>query len=162
MPPTKFYWRMAYVAGHSYLIYTRSFCKFHWSLSCAVLMAVTGHCYLIYTRSFCKFHCFLRCAVLPCALVQNYLVNRTAYDETTAWCYVLNCLEPLRYFQLKIYTYGIQYIYTVCDVTIWHHIYVYKPTVWRNLLIQHAYYSTRTLLIPHVLSYAFPNYIVFQ
>ena len=26
----------------------------------------------------------------------KYLVNRTAYDETTAWCYVPQCLKPLR------------------------------------------------------------------
>jgi len=33
--------------------------------------------------------------VLLCALV-NYLVNRTAYDEITVWCYVPHCLKPLR------------------------------------------------------------------
>ena len=46
-------------------------------------------------RSFCKMHCSLTCAVLPCALVK-YLVNRTAYDESTAWFRVQHCLKPLR------------------------------------------------------------------
>jgi len=35
----------------------------------------------------------------------------------------------------------------VCDVTIWRHIHVYKPTFWRSLLTQYAYSSTRILLI---------------
>jgi len=38
------------------------------------------------------------------------------------------------------------WIYVVCDVTIWRHVHVCKPTLWRSLLTQHAYYSTRTLL----------------
>jgi len=42
-------------------------------------------------RYFCKFHCSLNCAVV------NYLVNRTAYDETTAWCYVPHRLKPLSF-----------------------------------------------------------------
>jgi len=35
----------------------------------------------------------------------------------------------------------------VCDVTIWRHIYVSKPTFWRSLLTHYAYSSARTLLI---------------
>jgi len=37
-------------------------------------------------------------------------------------------------------------IYAVGDVTIWRDIHVCKPTVWRSLLTQHAYFPTRTLL----------------
>jgi len=39
------------------------------------------------------------------------------------------------------------WIYAVCNVIIWRHICVCKPTFWRSLLTQHAYYSTRTLHI---------------
>jgi len=46
-------------------------------------------------RFFCKIHCSLSCAVLPCALIK-YLVNRMAYDESTAWFHVQHCLKPLR------------------------------------------------------------------
>jgi len=35
----------------------------------------------------------------------------------------------------------------VCDVTIWRHIHVSRPTFWRSLLTKYAYSSTRTLLI---------------
>jgi len=35
----------------------------------------------------------------------------------------------------------------VCDVTIWRHIDVSKPTFWRSLLTKYAYSSTRALLI---------------
>jgi len=35
----------------------------------------------------------------------------------------------------------------ICDVKIWRHIHVSKPTLWRSLLTQYAYSSTRTLLI---------------
>ena len=35
----------------------------------------------------------------------------------------------------------------VCGVTIWGHIHISKPTFWKSLLTQYAYYSTRTLLI---------------
>jgi len=35
----------------------------------------------------------------------------------------------------------------VCDVTIWRHIHVSNPRLWRNLLTQYAYSSTRILLI---------------
>jgi len=38
------------------------------------------------------------------------------------------------------------WIYAVCNVTIWCHICVCKPTFWRSSLTQSAYYSTRTLL----------------
>ena len=34
----------------------------------------------------------------------------------------------------------------VCDATTRRHIQVCKPTLWRSLFIQHAYFSTRTLL----------------
>jgi len=53
-------------------------------------------------RSFCKIHCSLSdsCAVLPCALVK-YLVNRMAYDESTAWFHVQHCLKPLEAFLLQ-------------------------------------------------------------
>jgi len=37
------------------------------------------------------------------------------------------------------------WMYAVCDGTIWHHIRVWKPTFWRRLLTQLAYYSSRTL-----------------
>jgi len=37
---------------------------------------------------FCKLHCSLSCVVLLCALVK-YLVNRTAYDESTLLIVVL-------------------------------------------------------------------------
>jgi len=40
-------------------------------------------------------------AVLPCALA-NYLVNRVAYDESTAWFRVQHCLKPLRPLLKKI------------------------------------------------------------
>ena len=35
----------------------------------------------------------------------------------------------------------------VCEVTIWCHILVSKPTFWQSLLTQYAYYFTRTLLV---------------
>jgi len=35
----------------------------------------------------------------------------------------------------------------VCDITIWRHIHVSKPTFWRSLLTQYAYSSPRTVLI---------------
>jgi len=35
----------------------------------------------------------------------------------------------------------------VCDVTIWRHIHVCKPTFWRSFLTWYAYSSTRTPLI---------------
>jgi len=34
----------------------------------------------------------------------------------------------------------------VCDVTIWRHIHVSKPTFWRSLSTQYAYFSTCALL----------------
>jgi len=40
----------------------------------------------------------------------------------------------------------------VCDVTIWRHTYVSKPTFWRSLLTQYAYSSTRNLLISYVIA----------
>jgi len=51
-------------------------------------------------------------------------------------------------FQYCAVAHGDHYlICAVCDVTISPHIHVCKPTVWRSLLTQHTYYSTRTLLI---------------
>jgi len=35
----------------------------------------------------------------------------------------------------------------VCDVTIWCHVHVFKPTFWRSLLTWYAYFSTSILLI---------------
>ena len=51
--------------------------------------------------SFCKFHCPLCCAVLLCALV-NYLVNRSAYDEITALCYVPHRLKSQRFSYISL------------------------------------------------------------
>jgi len=42
--------------------------------------------------------------VLPCALA-NYLVNRMAYDESTAWFRVQHCLKPLRPLKKKLNTF---------------------------------------------------------
>jgi len=59
----------------------------YWSMSWpASWPCVTMYSYCL-LNPFCKLHCSIRCAVLLCALV-NYLVNRTAYDEATVWCYV--------------------------------------------------------------------------
>jgi len=57
----------------------------------------------------------------------------------TAW------LDAPVKFQYWAVAYGSHcyWIYAVCNVTIWRHIHVCKPTFWRT---QHAYYSTRTLL----------------
>jgi len=38
------------------------------------------------------------------------------------------------------------WIYAVCNVTIWRHVCVCKPTFWRSLLTQSQYYSTCPLL----------------
>ena len=38
--------------------------------------------------------------MLPCALA-NYLLNRMAYAESTAWFRVQHCLKPLRPFEKK-------------------------------------------------------------
>jgi len=40
----------------------------------------------------------------------------------------------------------------VCDVTILRHIHVSKPTFWRSLLTQYAYYSARALFILYVIA----------
>ena len=58
---------------------------------------------LVLRRSFCKIHCSLSCAVLPCALVK-YLVNRMAYDESTAWFRVQHWLKPLHSCKLSLPT----------------------------------------------------------
>jgi len=41
---------------------------------------------------------------------------------------------------------------TVCEITIWRHIYVLKPTFWRSLLTQYVYSSTCALLILRIIA----------
>jgi len=40
----------------------------------------------------------------------------------------------------------------VCDVTVWRHIHVSKPTFWRSLLTEYAYFSASTPLISCVIA----------
>ena len=65
-----------------------------------------------------------------------------AVPGVTAWLYA-----P---YQILVLSSGVWrsllLIRVICDVTIWRHIHVYKPTLWRSLLIQHIYHSTRTFL----------------
>ena len=64
---------LAFTSMHSYCL--PNVCAF-FKLFLMYTHCLPNHC------SFCKFHCPVCCTVLLCALV-NYLVNRSAYDETT-------------------------------------------------------------------------------
>jgi len=67
---------------------------------------------------FCKIHCSLSCAMLPCALAK-YLVNRMAYDESTAWFRVQHCLKPLKKTSLMLCLHC-GYVFTPETFFTWH------------------------------------------
>jgi len=71
---------------------------------CLPLAAVSMYSYRLPNPCFFfKFYCSLSRAVLPCALVK-YLVKRTAYDQTTAWCYVPHCSHHCIFIQALMFT----------------------------------------------------------
>ena len=59
----------------------------------------------------------------------------------TAWLYATYQF----YYWAVAYGGHCYWIWAACDVITLRHIYVCKPTFWRSLLTQHAFYSTRTL-----------------
>jgi len=55
---------------------------------------------------------------------------------------LIGCPPPKLWYWAVAYGGHCYRIYVVCDVTIWGHIHVCKPTFWRSLLTQHAYSGT--------------------
>jgi len=61
----------------------------------------------------------------------------------------LEMLRGPRYLNPALVAYGghLCLVCAVCDLTIWRHSHVSKPTFWRSLLTQYTYFSTSAPLI---------------